>query len=126
MIPPDYSVDAEGPRDICANLAMTLRGIAADAPGEGIGTLVTFIELRAWASRLERACRTLDSEKAPPDERMMEEEIRHTLGGYARLWDWPQTDLESITRAILVTIRAVNSVGAVSPTAPPAEHQEDQ
>ena len=56
--PRDYSPEAEGVRDCCANLAMTLRAVA-DGPAYPEDD-----ELRGWASRLERAVRRMDEEKA--------------------------------------------------------------
>lgn len=57
----DYSPEAEGPRDCCANLAMTFQHIALDN-GPDV-TLRTYC-FEEWASRLERACAQLDHERA--------------------------------------------------------------
>ena len=62
--PRDYSPEAEGVRDCCANLAQTFRGMAFVSESTNNRFAVHRGELREWASRLERAVQRMDEEKA--------------------------------------------------------------
>ena len=72
--PRDYSPEAEGVRDCCANLAMTFRDFTVAFDGSQLLTPIPIhpTHFRDWASRLERvvqrmdleAGRTLEDEKA--------------------------------------------------------------
>lgn len=67
--PRDYSPEAEGPRDICANLAQTFRGLAASGYMRGFdrGPFISYTDWSRWADRLERAVQKLDAAQSPPE-----------------------------------------------------------
>ena len=59
----DYTdVSQESPREACANLCHELRALSD--PSGGAYTSVAKTTLATWASRLERAVRRMDEEKA--------------------------------------------------------------
>lgn len=66
MIPPDYSVEAEGPRDICANLAQVFQGYAVYSRAEMAQSYPHPYHFGEWAARLRLAVRQLDAEQIAP------------------------------------------------------------
>lgn len=61
--PQPHFPENESPRECCANLAMEFRGVAGFATS-GWCESVSKDRVLAWASRLERATKRLDQEKA--------------------------------------------------------------
>ena len=135
MIPPDLTdVSQESPREVCGNLSQTFRLLASEAASGAwpVGQR----DFERWADRLERACQRIDEEKPSAVAVHALEKIRHAVNnvvafpagaGDNEIWYAPIPSCKlALVRTYKVANAALSIVGAVSPTAPPAEHQEDQ
>lgn len=127
MIPPDHSVEAEGPRDICANLAQIFQGYAVYSRAEMAQSYPHPYHFGEWAARLRLAVRQLDAEQSPPEGPWG---IVGTpdAPGICYVTDSPLiARLGPLIEAEAIAVRdALNRLGAVSPTAPPAEQDAPQ
>ena len=138
MIPPDHSVEAEGPRDICANLAQIFQGYAVYSRAEMAQSYPHPYHFGEWAARLRHAVQKLDAEKARQrDWRRLEAAIRWALGESEEFKPRPISPRTGKFTAGVYYWRdelrkraglewLPNKRGAVSPTAPPAAQDTPQ